>query len=724
MPLLPIVVELFIDAAWTDITDRVYARDPITITRGRANEANQAGPSRLSLQVNNRDGRYSPRNPTGIYYGKIGRNTPIRLRLTGETDARFVGEVIEWPQQWNASETDVWVPIEAAGIMRRLGQGGSTPKSAPRRFIPTTNPTAYWPLEDGPEAVEGAAAIGGLPFRQTGGAVTGGPAVPVKFGVGDLGEWLLPGARGVSAASNSRMAAAVRMARTADDWAVDLTFRVRDALCGTILEVFDNGPGASGDPAYNWKVTTRGDPDQDLTLHITEDDGTPADTLLGTSAMLPELGDEFTHHMRLAVVQSGTSVNWNIYLDGVSVLSGTRTSTTNHGVRQIQITTWGAGGSETAYGHVVLHTIPVGGGSLPSVTTAAGVALGRVGETAGRRIERLCVEEGVAFSSTGDLDESAGMGPQPVAGFLDLVHECEAADLGFLFEPRTALGLHYLTRSALYNQSAALTFDYASRVFADLTPVDDDQALRNDVTVSRTGGASYNATLATGALSTQAPPNGVGRYDETVTVNVAGDGNMLENQAGWRVHLGTVDEARYPTVHINLNSPGVLPFLAAGLIALDVGDRIDIVNLPSWLPPDDVSQLVQGFTETFDDGGYSRHITINCVPESPYRVAEYESAAGSSVNKYDTAGSQLNEDLTTTETGVDVLTTTGPAWTADDVEDGFQIIIGGEVMTVTNIGAAIANLQTFTVTRSVNGVVKAHSTGAAVRLWPRPVYAL
>jgi hypothetical protein len=46
--------------------------------------------------------------------------------------------------------------------------------------------------------------------------------------------------------------------------------------------------------------------------------------------------------------------------------------------------------------------------------------------------------------------------------------------------------------------------------------------------------------------------------------------------------------------------------------------------------------------------------------------------------------------------------------------------VGGERVTVTNITGA-SSPQTFTVTRSVNGVIKAHSAGAEVHLWS-PVY--
>jgi hypothetical protein len=59
------------------------------------------------------------------------------------------------------------------------------------------------------------------------------------------------------------------------------------------------------------------------------------------------------------------------------------------------------------------------------------------------------------------------------------------------------------------------------------------------------------------------------------------------------------------------------------------------------------------------------------------------------------------------------------------IGDDPVIEIGGEWMTVTDIGTASAsggyNEQTFTVTRSTNGVVKAHSALAPVRL-AQPFY--
>jgi hypothetical protein len=62
-----------------------------------------------------------------------------------------------------------------------------------------------------------------------------------------------------------------------------------------------------------------------------------------------------------------------------------------------------------------------------------------------------------------------------------------------------------------------------------------------------------------------------------------------------------------------------------------------------------------------------------------------------------------------------------PLW--DTTASGFDIGVAGERMTVTAISGS-SSPQAFTVTRSVNGVVKAQSSGAPVALWNTPVAAL
>ncbi|MGI5347041.1 hypothetical protein ACQEU8_02460 [Streptomyces sp. CA-250714] len=72
-----------IDGAWVDISADVYNRAPVHITRGRADEASTVDPGKCTLTLNNRDGRYSPRNPRSPLYGKLGKNQPVRVSVAG-----------------------------------------------------------------------------------------------------------------------------------------------------------------------------------------------------------------------------------------------------------------------------------------------------------------------------------------------------------------------------------------------------------------------------------------------------------------------------------------------------------------------------------------------------------------------------------------------------------------------------------------------------------------
>ena len=67
---------------WTDITDWVY-KDSISITRGSADESSRTQPSSARFLLNNLDGRFSPRNPTGPYYGLLKKNTPLLISVMG-----------------------------------------------------------------------------------------------------------------------------------------------------------------------------------------------------------------------------------------------------------------------------------------------------------------------------------------------------------------------------------------------------------------------------------------------------------------------------------------------------------------------------------------------------------------------------------------------------------------------------------------------------------------
>ena len=64
--------------------------------------------------------------------------------------------------------------------------------------------------------------------------------------------------------------------------------------------------------------------------------------------------------------------------------------------------------------------------------------------------------------------------------------------------------------------------------------------------------------LASGPLSVQAPPSGIGRYDTSISVNLASD-TQLDSEANWILHVATVNESRYPDIEVNLARAQLAP---------------------------------------------------------------------------------------------------------------------------------------------------------------------
>jgi hypothetical protein len=84
------------DPFWVDVTNDVRVAQGVVIDEGIPDEAFQADPGTCSLTVNNGSskvpstlgltGCYSPRNATGPYWGKLLRNTPLRVRMQRISD--------------------------------------------------------------------------------------------------------------------------------------------------------------------------------------------------------------------------------------------------------------------------------------------------------------------------------------------------------------------------------------------------------------------------------------------------------------------------------------------------------------------------------------------------------------------------------------------------------------------------------------------------------------
>ncbi len=557
---LNVIVELFIDGSWTDITDDVFARGNfITIRRGFPNEGTSPEPGSMTFELRNVKyqsdgvtldwtGRYSPRNPSSIYYGLIGRNTPVRVRVDesfiAEADQiRFVGEISEWPSRWDVSGRDVWVPITAQGILRRLGQGKSPKVSSLRRHYDTVSPSpqSYWPLEDDEDVRSAKSGLAG------GTALTFNGPVAVSYNV-PIGA--LSGLRSTGGSTTSQSYTAY----------VSTASRVYTAGSNElVLEVWLTADATASAPTGNDSVQMQfaiGDPASPFTnphlqvrftatvgspnsLNVQQADGTDADSITLNPSVNILDGDP--HHIRVECVESAGSTTTEVFLDGVSVGSGTQTSVglvNIDGVTAARSTAWFVGvtshfGLPIIFSHLAVF-------DDVSVTSSYDAGIGYRGETAAARAVRAADEADVSLTLVGSASDTQSMGGQ-VAGqsFLDALDETWRADMALVFESRGSLGLSWRTRRDLYNQ-VAVTLDYsAPGEVASLEPTDDDQATRNDITVKRKNGGQVRVTQADGTLGTSA----VGVYDEEVELNVESD-EQLDGIARWRLHAQalTADE--------------------------------------------------------------------------------------------------------------------------------------------------------------------------------------
>lgn len=610
-----------------------------------------------------------------------------------DREYRFKGEISAWPPKWDVSGEDVWVPIEAGGILRRLSQGRKPLASTLARRIPTQpNVLAYWPLEEGTDAKQASSPIPGVsPLRLTSVTWASANTLPSSSPLPVLASNGGPGAL---------MSGAVPAPKGATTgWQVRWLYRLDTAP--TTLYTFMRITGSG--TVKEWYLQSR-----DTQSRIIGRDAEGADVVNQSVATGADLFNQW-NSCNLHLSQSGGTVSWRVDWQDIGGDAGGFGGTYSGTAGRVTGVASPPDGYAAQLDGMALGHIAV----ISTSTTAAydGAITGYAGETAINRMLRLASETDMPLSVyDGSITLGAqAMGPQLPTGILDLVFECADTDGGILYEPADAIALRYRDRTSLYNQTPALVLDYAAEgeVAPPLEPVEDDQHLRNDVTVERSGGSSGRVVIEEGPLSVLPPEEGgVGIYDETVTLNLATD-EQTEPIAGWRAHLGTWPGARYPSVHVQLHTA---THLIGPILGLRIGDKGVIEHPPEWLPPEDIEFLTYGYTEVLDV--FTWDWTANAAPAGPWNVA----VVGES--KVDTAGSALAAGIDADDVTLSVALVPDTVWVDSasfPADFPIDVRVGGEVMRVTKI-VGTASPQTFTVTRSINGIVKSHAAGAPLSL--------
>jgi hypothetical protein len=215
------------------------------------------------------------------------------------------------------------------------------------------------------------------------------------------------------------------------------------------------------------------------------------------------------------------------------------------------------------------------------------------------------------------------------------------------------------------------------------------------------------------------PPasGGTGPYVQPYSVSISDD-TQLPDLAGWKLHLGTVDQSRLPGITVDLANSAAASIYNA-MVNLDLGDRFVISNPPRRLGFEPVTQLAQHLQETLWYDTFT--IGIAGVPELPYEVAQ----ADAGMHAAPPNGAVIV-----------AVNATAVSWSvAADVNDSTALfsvaggdypqswVVDGERVTVTAMSGG-SSPQTATVARSANNVVKSHGTNAVIGMWPPSVIGL
>ncbi|MFE9645322.1 hypothetical protein ACFYO0_14635 [Streptomyces sp. NPDC006365] len=549
---------------------------------------------------------------------------------------RLSHEVAEYPTRWHSSGKHVWVEAQTAGILRRIGRNNQALESTLRRRIPSFNPLAYWPMEDGESAVQAYSPIAGVaPLKLTRAnwaqvdSLPSSDALPALASSGSN----LP-------MMNGKIPAA---AGTLTGWRVEYVYRLDTppSALRTFMRIISTGTVAE------WYIQQADGSIGSRILGRDNDGNTVIDQGLATG------NDLFGQWVRteFKMTQNGGNVEWRIDWIDVGGEAGGRGGTYAGRIgRPTAVASPSDGYSPLLDGMALGHI-----SAWPTTLTDAyeGAIDAWTGETAGARMRRLAGEENLPVFITGNVAEQTRVGAQRPDAILSLLEEAADADGGILYEDRERAALRYRDRASMYNQAPALTLDYeAPGLATPLEPTGDDDATANDVEVQRTNGSRGRAVLEEGPLSIQAPPNGVGRYPKPFQRSLHSDA-QAEPIAYWLMHLGTYEGRRYPQVRVMVHKAG--PALLEQILAVDVGDKIVIKNPPFWLAPGDIELIVQGYEETFDEHAWD--IIFNCSPGAPWTVGVYDR------DHRDTAGSQLVGAVGADDKTISVLTTKGPRWT-------------------------------------------------------------
>lgn len=670
---MAVVVEAFIDGAWVNISSYVRYEDKVKIKRGESELASQTSSAKASFCLTNTDNRFSSDSPHSVYYRKFVKATPIRITCTEDADpARFRGEISRLRPTRDLSGNDKRVYVDCAGMLRRI-LGRTKPLKSPMyRAIAATSPTDWWSLEAGdkravtsvPNRITGRPALTAQPASTgthslsgaVGGATVGPPGAPAAIDLSGGGQLLADLPAYVDSGITS-----------STSWTFEISFRIDTPI--------DSTPGPAGQVVrFNFATNSIlgiyfGETPTEVITEITD-----ASTFDSNTSFATAYDDGAWHHLLLTMdAGTGTTTTYHLFIDGTEVMLRTDVAVVFGQPTQIVLAPTG---DMSALSHAIIYH----GANIPSdMDYVLDAHYGHAGETTGERLTRVLGEEGIPFTIEGLEGSTLLLGPQPTAALGEVLKSTVDANRGMLYEPRDAMELVYRTFMDTANNYPKLRLSWADHEpYGNIMPSDDDFDLANIIEAQRPeGGDPQTFTISDHDgfwhWTTQDPEDdadGVGpREGPGVSANVETDDEAL-HLAAWEAHVRSWREPRYPSISVHLQRADMSAAQVLAAATMQLGDRVEVYDLPQDMPAGPILSMVMGEEETIDQ--FERVIEWNTVPALTREVEVVESC-----------GSALVVAIDADDTALRLATTLGREWSTSD--EPYYVQVNGDVMTVTAI---------------------------------------
>ena len=694
MALHNVLPQIFYSASWHGIAADILTESKIKTVRGVTDDGEIRACS-IMWTFNNQTDQYRPSNPSGPLYGLLQRNMPVAA--AADLSVRACAEAVEFAPDQTIDFDAVagrglrWVDLNAQGVLARIADWDEPVRSPMYLQISRyANLRAYLPLEDarGTDVPLNAAKGGGPPF-----------GIGVSFANGDG-----PDGAGTATGSTatSRLGVPVLPMSSTAGWQVFFS-ALLDAPPSVTLQPMLQWGVANGDQ-YTWSVNLT-----TFNLRVNASDGSVLsdDSVSFGGTDYQPWSNWLTYRFRATQVGGNVLVEIAWYPQGIGFVgyspshAGTVSRPTN--VRQ-----YGNANTDGAlYSHIGVLAGVTDDLTDSDFTTAFD---GYRGERAGVRFNRIMSQIGEGHGVIGSTGDTWPMGPQKPDTVINILREIQHTEDGLIFDTKGALGVTMRTRFNITNQAAAMTLAYLGDIAPPLKEKISTAGIANEVTASQRNGGSVTAVKVVGALSNQAPPNGIGVRKGSQDVNTS-DETTLPVLAGWHLSRRTIEGSRYDSVVLDLDGD---PGLITAAMLVDIGDRIVITGRE----PEPIELIVYGVTDSIES--FRHMVTFTCVPGAVYRAAIYSDTN----SRYDVDNSTVDLAVNTTATAWRVSAlSVDDTWAVTGAGTPYEWIVAGERVRVTAMNAPTGTgpfLQTCTVVRSVNGVVKSHLAGGVEQVHMAP----